>query len=112
MFHEMPVTCLSTHPSDNLVITGSADNSAIVSSSANGRVLTRLTGHKDGIEGVGFCKTMKLAATASLDSTMKVWDLGTGQVRLTCEHDDGVIALQWHPSLPYVFTSSMDKCLR
>jgi WD40 repeat protein len=43
---------------------------------------------------------------------MKIWDISTGTCRCVCSHDESVISLQWHPSLPLIATASLDFALR
>lgn len=44
-----------------------------------GRCSTAMAGHKDAITGVAFAPNGCSIATCSLDSTLRLWDLGTGQ---------------------------------
>jgi WD40 repeat protein/predicted Ser/Thr protein kinase len=40
--------------------------------------LTRLTGHRDFVSGLGFSPDGRMLATGSMDGTVKLWDVGTG----------------------------------
>lgn len=66
------------------------------------------------VESVGFCNCsdLKWIASGGMDSTLKVWDLMTGVCRSVCSHDDSVIALKWHQSLPIIVTAALDNILR
>jgi WD40 repeat protein len=65
------------------------------------------------IECVGFSnEAFKWLATGGMDSKLCVWELTTGSRRLTCEHDDGVVALKWHSSLPVLCSSSLDCSIK
>lgn len=52
-FHSEGLTCLATK--GTAVLTGSTDTTARVSNISTGKVMVVLTGHKDSVEGVGFC---------------------------------------------------------
>ena len=66
------------------------------------------------VESVGFCNCsdLKWIASGGMDSTLKVWDLMTGVCRSVGCHDDSVIALKWHQSLPIIVTAALDNILR
>ena len=48
-----------------------------------GRELRTLTGHSDWVKGTAVSRDGRLAVSASLDRTLKVWDLETGAVVVT-----------------------------
>jgi WD40 repeat protein len=53
-----------------------------------------LTGHKDVVTGVAFCRDETRAVSVSLDKTLKVWDLNSGRESRTMEgHQYGIKAL-------------------
>ena len=67
-------------------------------------------------------------ATAGVNGLLKVWDLGNnGQCRQVCSHivtndddvnentdnnESGITSLQWHPTLPLIFTATTDGIVR
>lgn len=120
-FHQGPVTCVAAHPdpAQPLVLSGSADATAVLSHTGGGRVLQTLREHTEAVEGVGFCRQQPWCATGSVDGRAIVWDVRTGQQRSVFRHDasgpDGehaVTQLRWHPDAPLLFTASMDKTVR
>lgn len=75
------------------------------------------------VEAVGFAPAAvnpNWVATGGVDGVLKIWDLANdGQCRQVCRYvtDDeatagGITRLQWHPTLPLVFTSSSDGVVR
>jgi len=58
---------------------------------ASGASLLTLTGHTDLVFGVAFSADGKKIATASWDSTGKVWDAATGQELLTLSGHNGPV---------------------
>lgn len=65
------------------------------------------------VECVGFSSSNKRwVASGGMDGAMKVWDTATASCRAVCLHDDGVVALEWHPLEHFVCTASLDTCAR
>lgn len=112
-FHSDSLTSLQINQKDpNIIITGSVDSTAKISNIVTGKVLSTLSGHQDSVEAVDFCSSMPLAATGSLDQSLKIWDITNSQQRSTYEHKQGVTKLLWHPTQPLIFTASLDGCIR
>lgn len=73
------------------------------------------------VEAVGFCPVMsQWCATAGVDGVLKIWDLTTGQCRQVCRvgvdesvvQQEGITRLQWHNTLPLVFTATTSGVVR
>jgi len=66
------------------------------------------------VETVGFSSVLNWCATGGMDGTMKIWDLGNFSCRHVCVHPGlpGVTKLQWHASLPLIYTAATDGVLR
>jgi len=111
-FHSAPITCMDLAADSKNMLTGSADHSVILSNIVSGKMLHRFEAHTDGIEAVGFCACMPLFLSASLDSTVRVWDLAAQAERGMIQHKDSVVVARWHPSLPILFTGSMDRTVQ
>jgi WD40 repeat protein/transcriptional regulator with XRE-family HTH domain len=58
-----------------LVATGGSDQKAIIRNTRTGQVLYVLSGHTNSINSVAFSPDMTRLATASLDDTVRVWDI-------------------------------------
>ena len=58
------------------------------------------------------CVLYRWLASGGADFTMKIWDINTGTCRCVCRHEDSVVALQWHQSLPVVATGCLDFNVR
>ena len=62
------------------------------------------------VEAVGFCPSNRnWCATAGMDGVLKIWDITNGQCRQVCRNggdDGGITRLQWHATLPIVFTAT------
>jgi len=56
-----------------------------------------LRGHQDAVQSLAFSPDGTTLASASLDSTVRVWHAATGQVRTTLNHSDRVWAVAFSP---------------
>jgi len=113
-FHSGSVVCMDTiiSNSNNILMTGSADGTSVISNTTTGKSFGSLGPHSQVVETVGMCSIMPLAASGSLDNTLNVWDLTQMKLRMKYQHDDGVIKLKWHPTQPLLYSCSIDKTLR
>ena len=75
--HEVPVTSVSWHrPTGSVLCVGSADCTASLWNPRDGSYLTSLEGHTGWVLDVCFSSSSQILATASWDSTIKLWDSG------------------------------------
>jgi angio-associated migratory cell protein len=51
-------------------------------------------------------------SAGGMDGTLKIWDLSNYSCRHVCQHDGGVVKLQWHDTLPLVYTACTDGVVR
>ena len=65
-------------------------------------------GHTDSVEAVAFSRVQPVAATASMDGQMLVWDNSTLGVRSTCPHGE-VCASELYPSLCHPSTGKRNS---
>lgn len=65
------------HPHEDLLITTCADPVIRLWDARDGTLLRRLTGHSDGIRDVHFSSDGLKMASASLDNTIRLWDVET-----------------------------------
>ena len=129
--HKLPeVTCVNTqkghsgqvfsvafHPSLPFMVTGSCDNTAILSLlSPDGLSATRvetLKGHWGNISCVAFHPTAPLLATGSFDRTIRLWKIGPDGSPATCVATllihDSVLSVAFHPTAPLLATGSADN---
>lgn len=73
------------------------------------------------VEAVGFASPINYpnwCATGGVDGVLKIWDLTNGHCRQVCSYGSeqtragGITRLQWHPTLPLVYTASSDGVVR
>ncbi|GME76294.1 unnamed protein product [Ambrosiozyma monospora] len=72
-----------------------------------------LLGHTGTVTALTFDPLNKFFVSGSSDSTMKVWDLITGELKVTLTgHIMAVRGLVISPRHPYMFSCSEDKCVK
>lgn len=111
-WHDNPITSIAINKDNTVVLSGSSGGSLCLSQLHTGKVITSLEGHVDSIEDVGFCDCLPLMASASLDGTVRVWDLNNYRIRHVLNHDGPVIKLKFHKNSPLFTTCSFDKTIR
>ncbi|CAI5964975.1 unnamed protein product [Closterium sp. NIES-65] len=73
-----------------------------------GQVLGKLEGHTDSVEAVVFNPLGPTVATASLDGSVRIFDINSLQLRSTCTHQDEVVQMAWAPAAPLLVTATAD----
>jgi WD40 repeat protein/tRNA A-37 threonylcarbamoyl transferase component Bud32 len=112
--HEKKIWCVSLSPDGKFIATASADKTAQVWSADDGTKVGGALEHVGEVRWVAFCDRQGSleVATASLDNTVKVWDLN-GKLKRTYEgHSEGVCWVEYSPEGNYIASVSLDKNLR
>lgn len=107
-------------PDNNLIVTGSWDNSAKIWDAHTGRVFRKLAeGHKNLVNTAVFSPDGKFVLTASDDGTAKLWSVETGEVVHTLKgeneaatHSDRVRSAAFSTDGKLIVTTSSDKTAR
>ncbi|MBX9788145.1 MAG: protein kinase [Pirellulales bacterium] len=73
----LPVLCLAASPDGSRVVSGCFDGSLTIWDGSRRKLLAKLAGHRHQINRVAISPDSSLAATTSLDSTVRLWDLAT-----------------------------------
>lgn len=74
-----------------------AYNNIIISDTNNGNILNLLSGHTDQITAFEWRADSKLLASASIDKTVRLWDVETGSQIALLPNSDPLYALDWKP---------------
>ena len=79
----------------------------------SGRELFPLRGHSASVSALAFSPDGRRLATASIDRTVKLWDMATGDEVLTLRgHTAGVGCLAWSPDGLRLASGSIDWTAR
>jgi len=110
--HDNVILSLSFSHDNKLLISGSADGSARIWSTASGKTLSILQGHSDAINGVAFSPDNLYSATGSDDRTIKFWQVSDGSLQATLEgHEDNVNSVAFTLDGQYILSGSNDKTI-
>ena len=93
-------------------MTGGEDAGCRLVHAESGKLVAALGGHSDSVESVAICDCLPVAASASMDGQIIIWDLNSHQPRLTLRHDDGVTQVQFLRDSPLLLSASVDRTLR
>lgn len=104
---------LAFHPDgDILAGSGGMDGTGQLLQRSTGRT-TVLTGHSAGIEVMAFSPDGRLLATGSVDSTVRLWDVSTGQTSTALTPNGGyVVAVCFSPDGATLATAGTDSIVR
>lgn len=101
-------TSLSFSPEGAKFAVGNHNNYITVLN-MEGEELLKLIGHKHYVQSVKYSPDGKFLATASMDSTAKLWDASTGKEIMKFEgHTEGILNLAYSPNGKYIATGSLD----
>lgn len=134
---EAGLTCMANNGGSDgmLVIAGSEDGQAHVCHIGSKKVVASLRHYEAptnenvdeedemeypmSVEAVGFSPSQpNWCATGGVDGKLKIWDLARdGQMRQVCtpsdtESTDSITRISWHPTLPFVFVSTINGTVR
>ena len=119
--HRNWVTSMAFHPTENLLATGSGDDTVILwrlsSNNSSATYVATLKGHSSPVSSVAFHPTAPLLATGSLDKTVRLWLLSSDNSSATCVatlegHSIWVNSVAFHPTAPLLATGSDDNTVR
>jgi len=91
------------------VVSGGEDGYVCITNVGVGKLTGAYQGHNEGeqksIEDLEFLSFLPCVATASLDKTVKIWDLNTFQTRSTLKHSEGAVRVRTSAKHPNILTT-------
>lgn len=99
--------------SNSYVCSGHSDGNVVVYSSINNSVVKEFKAAGNQIRSVNFSLDGKFLLSASLDCTIKLFDVNCDfKLVKTIKHDDRAVSCKWHPDKPIFVSTSADKTAR
>ena len=118
VLHTMPghfrnIYRIERHPTKDLVVTASEDETAKIWDIQAGREILSLTGHEEGVFGACFSPDGTKVATASEDGTVRIWDADVGkEIKKIEAHKNGAWRVDWLDEGRQVITCGKDHAVR
>lgn len=110
------VNWLNWHPKGNVVLAGSADQSAWMWLATSGTVMQVFHGHADSVTCGGFTPDGKQVVTGSDDCTLRIWSPKMGScVHSMLGHDfhkGGLTSIAFHHQLPLIMSAAQDGSVK
>ncbi|CAB3980346.1 Pre-mRNA-processing factor 19 [Paramuricea clavata] len=105
------ILALDLHAADtSRVLTGGLDKNAVVFHRETEQVVATLKGHSKKVTSVVYHPTEDVAFTASPDSTIRVWSVGTAScTEIVKAHDAAVTGISLHATGDYLLSCSLDQ---
>lgn len=109
------ILCLDLHPrQQELVMTGGADNNAIIYNRQSGKIVDTLKAHQKKLTDVKFHPTEQITFTTSSDGTGIIWKQEPKSGKFVPQHNlkdhtGEVTGCTLHPSGQYLVTAGLDK---
>ena len=111
--HRDLINAIAASPVDDLVATGSADETGRIWNARTGRQTALLWGHTDQIENVQFSSDGRRVVTCSRDHTARIWDSGSGALlRTLTGHTGDVTCAAFSLDGKKMATTSRDSTAR
>ena len=73
------------------------------------KIIRQFIGHDQAVSSLDYARNGKFIASGSLDGTVRLWDLESGQQFLQLLIDDGVITVAISPNNQLIAAGSPDK---
>ncbi len=101
--YHSPITIAQFSLCGRYIFTGLQDGTVIRWSFNEGM---RFNGHTQQVTCMSRSPNKKYLVTGSDDATARIWDIKTGELVYTLEHEDALTAVDWNPQGRVIVTSS------
>ena len=109
---DAPMCSVQFSPDGALVAFAGESNRTYIVDSKTAKELRVLAGHSGPVRAVSFSGDSKYVATASDDSTVRIWDISTGGEKILKGHDADVTAVAFARQGMRVASASEDSTVR
>jgi WD40 repeat protein len=99
-------------PDNKTVISGGVDNTVRIFDAVNGSEIRKLYAHTFHVRSVRFHPLGQMFLSASLDSTLKFWNIDGTQTFGTLNHKSQIISADYSPTGDSILTSGRDGSIK
>jgi len=111
--HTLSVLTVAFDPTDDFVVSGSADTAVKLWRVHDKECALEMLGHLDWVSKVAYSPDGMVLASSSYDETVKLWRVSDGDELLTCEgHENFVSCVAWSHDGNRIATTSGDYSVR
>ncbi|KAJ3359782.1 hypothetical protein GGF32_009017 [Allomyces javanicus] len=111
-FQEEVITAIGVHHNSNVAVVGGSEGTARAINLTNGNLLASFSAHSSSIESITFSRALPIAALASTDNNITLFDVTRMAARATLRHEDAVIKAQWTADGLHLVSCSADRTVR
>ncbi|MCG5060424.1 MAG: serine/threonine protein kinase [Limnoraphis sp. WC205] len=110
--HRNAVTSISFSPTENIIASGSQDQTIEIWQLERGKRWYTLTGHSNWVTSIAISPNGEILASGSRDHTIEIWDLKKGKRWYTLTgHQDGVEVVAFSPNGEILASGSRDRTI-
>jgi COMPASS component SWD3 len=109
------VTCVSFAYQQNIVVSGSQDETVRYWDVRSGKCLRIITAHSETVTSVSFSRDGTLILSSGYDGVARIWDVYTGQCLKTLQVNGSTICCDYccfTPNYKYILTSYLNGQMR
>lgn len=111
--HQNIVYSMTFSPDSQYLLTGGADDTAILWNVQTGNAVQRFVGHTSAVTSVAFSLDGSYMVSSSNDQTVRLWDTQTGkEIRKLIGHSSFVLGVAFSPDGKTILTGSNDRTAR
>lgn len=111
-YHNLPIKSVRFSNNGKKIAVTSDDGTISIIDKKNSTKLESLKSHNDTVSSAIFSPIENIIASASLDKTVKIWDLSNRQNETTLKHSSLVNSVEFSPTGKVIATGSEDGKIR